>query len=547
MKYLFPLILSMANTLMAGFGNDLHRYFWANYNQYSGKPNEAYAQYQTMLSNNESVYTYKGYIHFLAKQGQYQKIVPLIEKTEKNFQDDPDTQLIFAQALMAGKQTEKANAMILKLSNTFKTHMEIVFEAARIYVEQKKLNDALRVIDGLLNNVPRKPNHFIFHFLKAQIYTQQNKAAEAIKSLEVCTALHPHFDKSWLLFAIIQEQQGKLTDAIKGYTNYLQIVPIKDKGIEQHLLSLMIQQKVATEKNQQTLLVNKTCYEKALILFDRHQYKEALEHVNTCIKADPKKKDSQLLKIQILHAMGQDKEVVELLTQAMLTNPNETEPLETMHLLARSGASPTLIIKSLEQIHEKYPKNLKPTLYLADMYTRVGNRSNALAYLEKSASLTDDPELKTKIYHQIGMHYYELKEYDKMVDVLEKGRALKTEFPPLLNLLAYHYAFDESKLDTAQTLIKSVLHVAPTNPHFLDTQALILYKQKEYTKAQELLTRLAQHTPDDPTILIHLAKTEAKLGNTQQATTLMLQAQRAARASSEQEYSTRILKEWNDQ
>jgi predicted Zn-dependent protease len=112
-----------------------------------------------------------------------------------------------------------------------------------------------------------------------------------------------------------------------------------------------------------------------------------------------------------------------------------------------------------------------------------------------------------------------------MAQVLEKGYALDQHYPPLLNLLAHHYATKGNNVARASELIAAACTLDPHNPHILDTKALIMYKQQEYAQAHELLTTLHKSNPHDATILIHLAQVEYRQDHADIARNLLRSAQ----------------------
>src|SRR5207244_2855140 len=120
-----------------------------------------------------SVYTYKGYLNILADSNElnnFRTIVELIPTLHEKFSNDPDMQLIFVKAFEKTNQTKKADNLIIQLSHSFKTHAEITFRAAQIYIRRQESENALLTIDAFLNNSARRPNNFVFYFLNTQIY-----------------------------------------------------------------------------------------------------------------------------------------------------------------------------------------------------------------------------------------------------------------------------------------------------------------------------------------------------------------------------------------
>ena len=84
----------------------------------------------------------------------------------------------------------------------------------------------------------------------------------------------------------------------------------------------------------------------------------------------------------------------------------------------------------------------------------------------------------------MGVIHYDSHNNKELKKVIAHAQQLTIPFAPLLNLIAYHYA-DNNDNVKAQELLDRALKIDSTNPHFLDTQALIYYKQKNYQKNQQ--------------------------------------------------------------
>ena len=491
-------------------GHDIHLYFLAQYNTVGGALGTA-ANYYERLMNKSQVpnAAYKGYVQFLILNRQYQKILDLLPKLDNSFPDDPTVQLAIIESLDNTHNHAQAVERLMKLAHSNQTSQEVVIKAAQAYMARHEPENALQLLDTFLENATQKPNIFMFYFFKAQILIQLNKKPEALAAVKQCLKSHSHFDKGWLLCAVLEEQLGNLQGAIKGYSTFLDLVG-QDKGVQQHLLQLMFQQKMLAEKTT-TLNISLPCFEKALLLFEQQKPKAALEQVEECLKKNPKDKDARLLKIQLLSLLNQQGTALTCLTDWINEDPTHDLWYKTLLLMTNHGIMLSDAIHALQRIEKKHAKELLPVQYIADLYLRNEQQEQAQQYLKKVITLSKDPVLNAKAYYQIAVMHYEQKQFNAMATMATKGLEQKADFAPLCNMLAYYYAGKGHDIPQAQKLIAMALKSDPDNPHYKDTESHICYKNHEYAKAAQIMESILKVAQNDAHIAKHAKKVQLKL------------------------------------
>jgi len=519
---------------------NLQNYMKAIIDSNYGNTKEAHNRYKTILDAKGSVYTYKGYLNLLYETHNYQEVLRLMPELDETFQDDPAIQLIFAKTLEHTGQHKKAAEKFITLNTKYPYNTEIAFITAQVYMNRKELENAMHIIDKLLNNTPRKPNNFIFYYLKAQIYLSLGKQKDASEAIKMCVELHPHFDKGWLLFATLNEQSGQMNEAIKGYTNFLELSDNPDKTVEQHLLNLIFKQK-SIEENKSSFVVQASCFEQAMLLFGQKQYNRALKQVNKCLVQTPNDTETRLLKVQVLMSMHKGDAALDTIYNWMLAEPSNNTWFDIFHLIARTTQQYPKAIAILEYIEKQKYQELLPILYLADLYTRTHQIKKAITYHKKALHLTKSDKLKIKLLFHLGTIYYNNEQYYEMKAALKECGRLNPNFAAVDNLLAYYYTTKEKNFKLAQEFVARALSNDPKNAQFLDTQAMIYYKQKKYAHAATIFERIIKTAPHDYTILVHLGKTYTKLDKQKQAELTFKEAKKYAHNQQEKDQCKKFL------
>lgn len=519
---IFTILCTSSLKLTADSHTDtLHNYLWANYHLFDQQKEKASAWFDTLIAQHPSVYTYKGYIYFLFNSGNYQQVVEIFKQAHQQIQTDKDMQKIYAHSLLQLGHVTQADAYYLTLYKKYPDDTEIAFYSASAYARQQELQNALDVITAFLAKKGEHPSTFAFHFLHAQIMLKLNNSEQATLSVQKAVQLNPSFDKGWLLFSLLEEQKGNIAQAIVGYSAYLQLTETPQQSIQQHLLQLVLKQKMVEQKTS-PLVMSKNCFEKALILFNNNQYTAALAQINECLQFNPDNVEQNLVKIEILVSLGKVAQAVAIARQFIEKNPHEQMWYKVLYVLAEF-AQP-LVMDTFKDLTTRHKDYLWAPLYLVDLLLKTKEWSQAQKQIAWLQTKIDIAELQTSLAYYQALAYYGQKEFDMMATTLTTLLAKDPNYIPALNLLAYYYTTKGKKYDAATTLITQARILDPNNPALMDTHGVLLYKQKKYTEAGQLLAQAQVHDAHNSTILLHRAKVALRI---QDVTTAYHLAQKA--------------------
>lgn len=113
----------------------------------------------------------------------------------------------------------------------------------------------------------------------------------------------------------------------------------------------------------------------------------------------------------------------------------------------------------------------------------------ALSYLKKGLSHIDSADTKglSEMITSIGDAYNMMGRQDTAFNYYERALSLDPDNLLALNNYAYNLALTDRDLDKALTMIEKVIQENPESSTSLDTYAWVLYKQKKYDKAREII------------------------------------------------------------
>ncbi len=508
-----------------------------------------------IVAQVESLAPDLGLLESYFEANQFKNVVALLEKTKglkELIVEHPRAGLVVVKSFVKLGMNDEAIDLLVKLNVKNPTDQEIAFLTALFYEQKNEVTNALKVADNYLNKSIKRQSNFAFLFLKSRLYTKLGDTKNALINIEEALKIQPSFEMGWFMFAQMKETKGEMEAAIKGYTNYLDNAASKPsnaatqmlmRSIETKLLKMMFELTIKKNPNPEHTHIER-CRNQVIQLFQQKKYKDVLQVLDNCLAGKENTEEARLMKIQALGALKEYDQAAQLITGWIIEDPQNSLWFEALHLLYFAGLDSQKLIAALLEIDKKCPHNLFASLYLADMYTRTAEHTSAITYHKKALELTDEADLQTSIYFQLGLLYYETEQYQEMKTALERGKELGLEYAPLLNLLAYHYITKDNNLKSAQELMETVLKDSPDNPHFLDTQAMLLIKQGKENEAVVILEKIAKQEPDDATIAHHLAKAYKKLGRTAQAVACLQEAAQLTFDTHKKQKYQQIAAEW---
>lgn len=518
----------------------LHTSLWANFLHQSGKTQQAASWYKKLLTNATSLYSYQGLIHFLFSQKQFDAILSLIPTVDTIFANKTDIQKIFALSLYFSNQQDAALARLIALNKQVPQDADIAFITTQLLVQYNKPQEALSVINIALQGANRKPTDFMLYYLKGQILTTLSQFSEALEATKQSVALQSRFDKGWLLLAILQERAGHIEQAINGYTSFLDLSTENSPEIKQHLAQLIKNHGgTGIEKN----VLHQSRYQKALTLQNRSDFSSA-EHLLTAnSKQNPLCDEELMLLIDILVAQKKYSPAIETISNKIRADQESSVWPSVLHLLLYSHAPIDELYNAFVTLEKQIPHHPWISIYATDLAIRQNNLDAALLYAQKGVLATKEPTVKAQLLFQQAMVLFEQRTFSNIPEILNQVLEITPQYIPALNLLAYYYAGKGKNIDRAWELFNRISADAH-NPFIIDTNAYILYKQGKYAQAQALLKPIVDTGNSNATILIHYAKIEKAMGNSQTAKKLILQAKESAHYAYEQRLIQQLLEKW---
>jgi tetratricopeptide (TPR) repeat protein len=195
--------------------------------------------------------------------------------------------------------------------------------------------------------------------------------------------------------------------------------------------------------------------------------------------------------------------------------PGDREVLTEQALLIGENGQIDDSAAALRKLLDGKPEDdLEIQFDLAQVYQEGQRYPEAEQAAHAAAAAASKPPEQEMAGLVLGGVYEREKKYDMAEAQFKAVLALDPHDASVLNYYGYMLADRGLRLDEATALIQRALDEDPNNPAYLDSLGWAYYKQNKLPEAEQWLRKALSFDGDDPTILLHMADTYAKSGQT---------------------------------
>lgn len=431
----------------------------------------------------ENLWFQIGKAQLYQKLSQYDKAARTYEKIVKANPEKEPCYFEWANSLLAQKDYDGALNVMDKYEKRFGISEPVSMQKRNLYLGLGKTEDAIKEVEKLQAAFPFSTR---YNAILAETFMTQKNYTKAKQYYDQILRYHPEDPHIHLSLANFHQLTGNMEQSYeelkKGFAN-----PNLDYKTKISLLESIFGNQTPTPSQQQQTdtLLN--------ILLATHQTEaEAFSLAGNVLFSmrhfDPARKI-----LKTAHEKGD--RTYRLFEQLIF--------LETLN-----NGSEKKLIEYCEEAIEYYPEQPLPYLF----------KGNALVYESKDYEqgvqiletglnwVIGNVMMESDFHSALGEAYHHLKNYPQSDRNFRKAILLQPENYLTQNNFAYYLSLRGENLSEARKLIETVLKKYPKEATFLDTYAMILFKQGECNKAKEIMQSIIKNNTASMEQLQHYAE-----------------------------------------
>lgn len=474
-----------------------HSFLWGMYTIAKGSPVDATSFFEMiLLDETSSLVITKLYILYAYQAKQYAFVAHKQSFIKHYCCDTAEYPLMLARSLEHIQKNSEAGEWYAYLEKNYFNDADVLYHVIRSHIRAHRLTRALECAERFIRDTPQHHACAVFYYIQAQLHQIVGNNDAALLALQQCITASPTFEQGWFLWGVLHENMHNILEAQKGYTQFLTVAG-SDKTIEKKVMSLVLQ-----ERHQ----AGTSWYDRAIQAFHAQEFQKALLLLSVAQQEQPHSNQCSVLQMQIFDILKRPDDLCRTCKEFLLKNMNHEEWLRIVHTLFLHTIYKNELLTVFDGIITEKKYNQKIILYALDCALRLDDYQKVMRYYKKLIVRKKDTFLQALVLYHVGTCAYEHQDIMFVRHIAEQVYKQKYAYAPLLNFSAYYYNKYEKDYTKAQELITRALRYEPDNPHFQDTQACIYLNTGEKQKAAHLLQNLVHQVPLDRTIRHHRRK-----------------------------------------
>lgn len=385
-------------------------------------------------------------------------------------------------------------------------------------MQRFEYEESVAVLKGLIK---QNPSSSVGNYYLGKVYSQMKLYKDASGYYQRALELRPDLTQAKIDLAISYEAMGELDKAIVVYRDLVETAENRAPLI-QHLIQLYIQNRryddalVYLKKlDDLGLATAETKRKTGLIYLELERYDAAIALFSDMLRSDPQ--DINQIRLYLGAAYeekGELQSAVNEFQKIPVDDPSYPEAAGRLSFILKEQGKATEGIDLLKQAIISNPDQLELYLSLATLHDSMEQPQKGLQLLlEQEARFSRE----FKFHFRIGILYDKLGKRPQSIERMKRVVDLNPDDAQAHNYLGYTYAEMGINLDEALKHIKHALEIRPDDGFFIDSLGWVYYQMKRYHDAVRYLEKAAALVTDDPAILEHLGDAHFALDEKKQA------------------------------
>lgn len=387
-------------------------------------------------------------------------IVDIWENLVKIFRNKPQVWSRLAEAYTSKQNWDKAIAVYDSLEKWQQgASADLALKRAQIYVAKKDTAAAISEMKQLLATAPRNVGYLVE---VSNIFTNYTMLDSALCYLDSAQSIEP--ENGYILL-----EKAQLYNTLRDSANY-------DKCVYQGLVS----EDMSIDEKFNVLLA----YSRDLL-----QKNDSSERVNNLfnkmLEIHPRETNLRSLYSQYLATKKDYAQAAEQMSYALDIDPTNAENWKNEVLLYMLGENYPKAIEAADKAITYNPDDIDLYQYIGPAYYQIKEYDKAIEIYHKTLTLIDSTDFETQsnVYGGIADALFSKGDTIDAFASYDKALELYPGNTGVMNNYAYFLSLSGKDLDKAETLSSKAVKAEPNNSTYIDTYAWIFFKKREYNLA----------------------------------------------------------------
>lgn len=439
--------------------------------------------------------------------GQFSLAARQLQEMLDNTQASPQYYLNIANLYIQLNQPEKALKALEKAEEKLGTNEAIITQRQTLYLKTGNMNKVLETGEELVKLNPNNPDYTL---QQAKILLGNNDFPTAQKYLQDYLALHPDVASARFLLGKTLLAQNHATEALQEFLN----------SFSSGRISLI--EKLDITVTYITLLPNQALEPKLFQLTD------------SLLQAHKEDAEAYAVKGDLLMELDRKTEARKLYHQALELEPGNFSLWQNILSLGLELGRYDSVAQESEEALSLFPNQAVLYYFAGTANLSLKRNKKAVRALEQGLRLSGSNQDLVKIFQtHLGDAYQAAGQHPKSDAAYQAVLAIDPNDPYVLNNYSYYLSLRKEKLSLARKMSEELVETYPDDANYLDTYAWVLFQQKEYEKAADILKKAVSLNTNNGTILEHYGDVLYHLGRTDEAIAQWQQAEKLGQTSAQ--------------